>query len=217
MNAQTLILGTDEDSRDDISSNENRCKSIVCFVVMDSIENCEKDQTKSTNNCEEGRECRKQFLNPRGIVCETSLVPQPALGNEDNIKDNRSRCWTGNEQRFESCRSDIWDVWNVLVTAETRQMWFSLCQPDNQHCEECSWEVVSYNFQEWLNLNPYPSDLHKSISNQTKRLNLLAKQLDEIILRLKVKYHLPNQVHPANRGKIQYDNPNILPSFTSCF
>lgn len=53
VDSKTLVLGADEDGRDDVTGNKDYEHGIVDVVVVDSVENGEEYKSQGTNDGED--------------------------------------------------------------------------------------------------------------------------------------------------------------------
>ena len=75
--------------------------------IMLRVEDREQDQARRTNDCSNNTANTQNRLPLRVVRRQSSLVSKPSLGNEGNIEDDHHHRATGNEERFQECRSDV--------------------------------------------------------------------------------------------------------------
>ena len=107
MYAEPLILGADEDRRDDISTNKDTEHRVVHMVVVLDIEDGEKYQPRSTDDRSDDGAYAQDLLAFRVVVRQPTTVSQPPLGDEGEIEHDDGRGAAGDEEGFQLCRGDV--------------------------------------------------------------------------------------------------------------
>lgn len=123
VDTQTLIFSADENGGNDVSStgtrvsvlmqqlklhtekkdlHEDNKQNIVRIGVMARIENGQEDQSASTNYGKDNRANGQGDLLLRGVVRQTTLVSEPALGNECHVENHHCDGRASNEERLHS-------------------------------------------------------------------------------------------------------------------
>lgn len=136
VDAQTLILSAHEDGRYNVTTNEDTGQPVMRRVVVHRIEDGQEDQPEGAHDGKEGGAKGQQLLRLGGVVRQAAGMPQPSLGDEDDVENDDGGGRAGNEQRLHSTRANVGDVGNRLVGRLALQMRLPVRDPDDEHGQQ---------------------------------------------------------------------------------
>lgn len=97
VDTQSLIFCAQEDRADDIADDENTKEDVVRAWMVVGVKDAEKDQTECAEDGKDQAEHTEDLLCPRGVLCKTTCVTKPSLGEETNVEEDGRHYAAGDE------------------------------------------------------------------------------------------------------------------------
>lgn len=104
---QTLVLGANEDGRDEVANDEEAQKDVVQSGVTRCVKDGQANQTNGSNQGPENGEPREHFLAPGGVGHETAAVAEPAVREKRRIEEDGGEHAAGDEQWLELAGANV--------------------------------------------------------------------------------------------------------------
>lgn len=107
VHAQALVLGANEDGRDEVADDEQAQEDVVHAWVARCVEDAEADEADGAYQRPEDGEAREDFFAEGGVGDETALVTEPSVGEEGGVEEDGGDDAAGDEQGLELAGANV--------------------------------------------------------------------------------------------------------------
>lgn len=107
VHAEALVLGADEDGRDEVADDEKAQKDVVQTGVVRGIEDTEADKADGAHQGPDDGEAGQDFLAQGGVGYKAAAVAKPAVGEEGGIEEDGGNDTACDEERLELAGTDV--------------------------------------------------------------------------------------------------------------
>jgi len=102
VDAQTLVLGAQEDCGQDVAGNKQEEKAVMHVRVAICVEYRQEDEACGSGDRANDGEDGQDLLRGRRVRGETTGVSEPAFGHEAQVQEDSRDDGAGDEERFET-------------------------------------------------------------------------------------------------------------------
>lgn len=120
VDAEALVLGADEDGREQVADDEEAEEDVVQARVAGRVEDAQADEADSADEGPEDGEAREDLFAQRRVGHEAAAVAEPAVREERGVEQHGGEDAARDEERLELAGADVGDVGDHLAVFHGR-------------------------------------------------------------------------------------------------